>query len=475
MLVGVVSATDANSAGNLVSSKNITVEQHPAVTSSSYGAQGASDVLGAGDSEVIGAGEGTFTELHELISTGSTINLEKDYKYNPDVDGKYAWNGVDNVMDYKDGVPILDRSSGFNLVKTITINGNGHTIDGNHMARIFNATFLGIQSTSGTNLILNNITFINGYMERDNTGIATGGAIHIGPYKATVTLNHCTFENNSAVNLNMGDPIGDESTSGTAWGGAIYVNSISSTDYSTLYVNDCTFRNNTANYGGAISSASTNDVGSVYIKNSLFEDNHADSHPYNYSNGIYYFEGLQYSHGWGGAVYSYYTDVTNSTFVNNRGGNNSGYGGAISTYNGKFKDSKFINNTCYQGGAIADGHMNHGTSGVDDLDSRYEMDNCTFDNNKAQLSGGAVLTRNIAGYFQVDVFITNCNFTNNYGGIYGGGAVMSAWPSIQNTKFINNSAYNYGGAVSSGSATLSDVAFVNNSAAHSGALFCIQP
>jgi len=475
MLAGVVSATDANSAGNLESSKNITVEQHPAVTSSSYGAQGASEVLGAGDSEVIGAGEGTFTELHELISTGSTINLEKDYKYNPDVDGKYAWNGVDDVMDYKDGVPILDRRAGFNSIKTITINGNGHTIDGNHMARIFNATFLGMQSGSGTNLILNNITFINGYMERDNSGMATGGAIFIGPYKATVTLNHCTFENNSAVNLNMGDPVGDESTWGTAWGGAIYVNAISGTDYSTLYVNDCTFRNNTANYGGAISSAATNNQGKVYITNSIFDDNHANSHPYNYSNGIYYFEGLQYSHGWGGAVYSYYTDVRNSTFVNNKGGNNSGYGGAISTYIGNFKDSKFINNTCYQGAAIADGHMVHGTSAVDTGDSEYHVDNCTFDNNKAQLSGGAILTRNIAGYFKVDVFITNTNFTNNYGGIYGGGAVMSAWPSIQNTKFINNSAYNYGGAVSSGSATLSDVAFINNSAAHAGALFCIEP
>ena len=479
LFIGAVSATEANSGDNTNTNEILAVEQNSAIDASSFQELNQnSEVLGAGDSEILRADEGTFKDLHELINGNKTINLTKDYKYDPTVDQKYPWNGVEDAQDYKYGVPIWDVRAGFNNVKTITINGNGHTIDGNHMARIFNASHLGQMTTSGVNLVINNVTFINGYVESDDSAVTRGGAIVVGPYKVTLTLNNCTFEDNMAYNTNMGDPIGNESNIGTSWGGAVYVNGISGTDYSVLYVNNCTFRNNTANYGGAIASASTNEVGRVIIKDSLFDDNHAVSHPYNYSNGIYYFNGKWYSHGWGGAVYAYYTEVRNSTFVNNRGGNNSGFGGAISSYNGRFMDSKFINNTCYQGGAIADGHMTHGTSGVDRGSSYYEIDNCTFDNNKAQLSGGAVLTRNLGAYFfgaTGDMVVTNSNFTNNYGGVYGGGAIMSSCPFIYNSNFINNSAYNYGGAVTAGYAEIHNVTFVNNSAAHSGALFCIEP
>ncbi|MBR3113342.1 MAG: Cna B-type domain-containing protein, partial [Methanobrevibacter sp.] len=480
LFVGVVSATEADSGDILeTNDENTIVEQSSVIdTSGSQETDDVSEVLSAGDSEVLGAGEGTYTELHELIQGNATININKDYKYDPDVDKKYSWNGYEDAQDYKYGIPIWDVKAGFNNVKTITINGNGHTIDGNHMARIFNASHLGQLTVSGVNLVINNLTFINGCVESADTSTSRGGAIVVGPYKVTLTLNNCTFEDNMAKNTNMGDPVGNESNYGTAWGGAVYINGISGTDYSTLYVNNCTFRNNTANYGGAIASSSTNAVGKVYIKDSLFDDNHADSHPYNYSNGQYYFNGKWYSHGWGGAVYAYYTEVLNSTFVNNRGGNRSGFGGAISTYKGKFEDSKFINNTCYQGGAIADGHLAHGTSAVDTDSSKYEIDNCTFDNNKAQLSGGAVLTRNLGAYFFAsygDMVVNNSNFTNNYGGIYGGGAIMSSCPFIYNSNFINNSAYNYGGAVTAGYAELGNVTFTNNSAAHSGALFCIEP
>ena len=479
MLVGVVSATDANSTNNLESiNENIAVEHDSAITSSSHGAQGASEVLGAGDSDVLGAGEGTFTELHELIRGKSVINLDKDYKYDPDVDKKYAWNGYEDYMSYSDGVPIVNVMAGLNHATQITINGNGHTIDGNNLARIFNITFL-----SNTKITFNDINFVNGCMKGGSPEV-DGGAIYFGSDHITATFNNCLFENNSAVNTNMGDPIGNISKGeiGTAWGGAIYVSGEGGyyTQPTSLTVNNCVFRGNKANYGGAIASTDKTSLGRINIYNTLFENNSAESHPYNGSNGLYYFNGLYYSHGWGGAVYSYYVTVGNGTFINNKGGNNSGYGGAISAKNADIYDSKFINNSCFKGGALADGHETYDTTGVEGEVTYYSIENSLFDNNTAQLTGGAVLTRNVGGYFfgeqvnYADLRVLNSNFTNNDGGRYGGGAIMASCPTIQNCNFINNTAYNYGGAISAGQANIFYSSFINNSAAHSAACFVID-
>lgn len=78
-------------------------------------------------------GIGTYTELKNLINSGNdTINLDKDY----------AYDSSDN-MNY------------VGISKQITINGNGHTIDAKNLVRHFYIT--------GNNVVLKNITFINGF------------------------------------------------------------------------------------------------------------------------------------------------------------------------------------------------------------------------------------------------------------------------------------------------------------------------
>lgn len=101
-------------------------------------ADAASPKLGQEETaEVLSDDEvGNFTELSGLISqssSGSTINLTKDYKR----------------------IPSEGYSNGISISKEITINGNGHTIDASNGAGIF--------SVSGSNVVLNNITFTNAY------------------------------------------------------------------------------------------------------------------------------------------------------------------------------------------------------------------------------------------------------------------------------------------------------------------------
>ena len=106
---------------------------------------------------------GTFTELQNIIykaSSGDTINLEKDYVY-------------DEGFNYGQGILIL---------KDLTINGNGHTLDGASKSRIlFN--FFSVKVT------LNNIIFENGY-----TKLYGGAIVNF----ADLTVNNCAFKRNYA-------------------------------------------------------------------------------------------------------------------------------------------------------------------------------------------------------------------------------------------------------------------------------------
>ena len=467
MLIGAVSATEADSMDNLESSnENLAVEQCTDVNSlNSKGTDSVSEVLGVGDSNELRAGEGSFYDLSLLInsSRGSQITLDKDYKFNPETDG-----------DFVEGIPLWPWN--------VNIDGNGHTIDGDHKARIFNATLMMNKAFT-----LQNIKFVNGFAGSDRTEKSIGGAILIGANNVNAAFTNCLFENNWANNTNMGVPYGNETNRNHhSEGGAIFISGTRSISGlpSSLEIDNCIFRNNTANYGGAIYSSASGDTGTVIVQNSLFEDNHAVSHPYNDSNGQYYFNNEYYSHGMGGAIYSRFVQVAYTDFINNQGGNNSGYGGAVSTRKGTFLYCNFINNTCYKGGAIGDGNLEEGTSGVEGDASRYDIRWCEFDNNTAQIAGGAVLTTNIGGYFfnsedywtGGDVLVYQSKFHNNTAERYGGGAIMASCPYIYGSEFVNNSAFNYGGAVSAGFARLwSGCKFINNSAAHGSAFYIIEP
>lgn len=112
--------------------------------------------------------DGTFTALQEKINNaadGSTINLTNNYKYNDD----------------------FKLTTGVFINKDITINGNGHTIDGLGKSRIFNINYG--DGLSFHKVILNNITFKNG-----NAKIYGGAILNF----ADLTINNCYFANNNA-------------------------------------------------------------------------------------------------------------------------------------------------------------------------------------------------------------------------------------------------------------------------------------
>ena len=222
----------------------------------------------------------SFEELNKLINNsaeGSTITLEKDYLF----------TGGDNA--------------GIVINKNITIDGNGHVIDGADQSRIFRVK-------SG-NVTFKNLILQNGH----NGGDSYGGAIWAEANTAVKAIN-CTFNNNSAK-----------------WGGASY----------NIYAENCTFNSNlaratggaifkgealncnfnlnNAQYGGAI--AETNAIGCVFNSN--------------------------YAALTGGAIYQ--GEAVNSTFISNTADNR---GGGI--YDGKATNCVFSgNNAKISGGALS--------------------------------------------------------------------------------------------------------------------------
>ena len=222
----------------------------------------------------------SFSDLNTTINGdgNSTIYLSHNYTYN---------NATDSAF-----------TSGIRISHDLTVYGNGVTIDGNKLARIFQVT------DSSLNVIFYNINFINGKADRGgaiyegnaynctftgNTAEYHGGAIYVG------NAYNCTFTGNNATDR----------------GGAIA--------YGNAY--NCTFIGNTASEGGAIS-------GSVNAYNCNFSGNNATDR--------------------GGAIA--YANAYNCTFTGNTAGNN---GGAM--HDGNAYNCTFTGNIASEGGAMFGG------------------------------------------------------------------------------------------------------------------------
>ena len=174
------------------------------------------------------AAAASFSDLNTAINSDESVSvvyLNENYTYNADSDSEYA------------------TSVGIRLSKNITIDGQGHTIDAGGQTRIFNTSY-------ASNVILKNITFINGYAP-------SAGAI-LG--QGNISIIDCTFINNTAE---------------SGAGGALLVS-----DNKLRVIENSTFKdNNAAIYGGAIYTGNN-----ATILNSTFENNSA------YYAGVLYAE-----------------------------------------------------------------------------------------------------------------------------------------------------------------------------------------
>ena len=348
--------------------------------------------------------EGNFTSLQtDIANSENSIDITQDYKF-------------DEKADTSLDSGILINKSNF------VINGNGHTLDGNSMTRIFNV--------KGESITINNLNFING-----NANI--GGAV-LCDGKNTV-INNCTFNKNNA----------------TSDGGAVIfrsngkvLNSLFTDNYSPdcagigvyeseVIVTDSTFESKIDLVKGFIHGATA----SIIIDNCLFKDTISK---------------------YAAVINDRYTEVLNSEFINLKAKETGGAlilkeinkaiiencsfinvssqknAGAvlIDTPGYEYSDNgttviyntKFLNCSSNFGGAVV---LLGGTSTIR---------NCDFIGNKAQYDGGALYVSDN------DLSIYNTIFTNNKltssdGNLTHGGAVYADLSNtfIINTDFNDNS------------------------------------
>ncbi|MBO5840031.1 MAG: hypothetical protein J6Q86_01215 [Methanobrevibacter sp.] len=330
--------------------------------------------------------DGTFSSLQKKINDaeeGTVITLDKDYTY----DEGFSKRGI-------------------RINKNLTINGNGHTLDGLSQSRIFLVRYGLIDNN---HVVLNNIKFTNG-----NTDLYGGAIFNYG----NLTVNNCVFTNNyakycgGAINsvghLNLKNSNFTKNTAGGD-GGAVLTFSIDKAveffkkiyvdrtpegemefvfnatltidlSYGTNYVSNCIFTNNIAKGrgGGAIYGFTH-----LNINSCTFKSNQANEH--------------------GGAVFANKNLVLkNSKFSNNKVSKN---GGAVyfrcheqsgsyvnktwvpkmKYYSANITNCAFSKNTAKKGGAI------YGFLDVASDKKRMKVNKCNFTANKASSSGRDVL------------------------------------------------------------------------------------
>ncbi|MFA0834933.1 MAG: hypothetical protein ACC609_13130 [Methanobacterium formicicum] len=290
-------------------------------------------------------------------------------------------NGVVTIAD---GVYSGTGNTNITINRNMTIQGlsqNGTIINGTDTNWIFTIT-------SGVNVTICNLTFTNGIGYR-------GGAIY---NHGDLTVENCTFTNNTATNLDQ-----------TGGGGGAICNFADEGPITTTVTN-CTFNCNKAVRGSAIMNycGITDHYIIITMTNCNFTNNTAQS------------IGTIYNLADNGYVNS---TVTNCNFTTNTAKD---HGGGIANY-------------CGQSGSITNIAINS-----------------TFNSNHANYGGAIALWLN--GGF-INFIATSCTFTHNTAN-YGGAIYSSIWQggSINLTAHFNSFV---GNIASAGSAICREKGSVN--------------
>ena len=387
-------------------------------------------VLSSESSNDILTADESFNSLQSLIDSkgnDSTIDLNTNYTY--------------SSGDSRDGIRID---------KTLTINGNGHSIDGDGVARIFNIT--------GNGVVLNNITIKNAFISN--------------------TLHYINSTNKN-VNISVGNG------AGILWTGDNGVIS-NSQIINNMIVDDITFYNTADSYtnylvgngAGAFISGENTTIENTIIANNTIKYNII------YQNNYRYYPNSDVirivANGAGVYISGNNTNIRKSKFTNNivngsynntdkdgvsinsESTNNNIYnyfmlGGALKIMgdNVNISDSTFKDNIAYQGGAIH-------TSG-----NNTNITKSNFTYNTGTHSAGALNSYNPFKNSVYTMSISDSYFTNNHAVNYAGVFINNYINNVvKDSTFINNTAGTYAGAILYGgtSGTLINSTFTDNTA-----------
>ncbi|WP_298517423.1 Ig-like domain repeat protein [uncultured Methanobrevibacter sp.] len=364
--------------------------------------------------------KGTYTDLQYQIDNAidGALNLAYNFTYNTSYDGDNFPEGVVITFD-------------------LTINGNGYSICGNDSYRIFKVI-------EGVTLTLNNLTICHGAAD-DGAGVYVDAG-------ATLNADHVKFIYNNATNR----------------GGAIYSEGTVNINNSLLDSNDITNRAINGNGGAAIfmkngdltllNSNVTNNVKDIVVRNNGGDlisaavellDSSATVKGSLFKNNSACYGGAINVNGQNDAAT---LDVDSCTFIDNFAYNGAGIDINSATFNVKnstFKGNEVRGtgsagtlNSC--GGAIAMGGDK--TTGI--------INNCTFEENFAEYTGGAILIGSgISNDAQIlindSVFIKNRVLSTTNRGKNLGGAIRDEHYGtiVANSTFKENYANYEGGAI----------------------------
>lgn len=231
--------------------------------------------------------------------------------------------------------------------------------------------------------------------------------------------------------------------------GALFVTA----DAGEITLEDVTFTNHSASYGGGIyieSLAETLDTVQVSVTDGVFQDNSASAG--------------------GGAIHtSYGIDLTLTGCSFERNSSKEGGGAISSTGSVQVTSSSFDSNTALSasdalvpsnGGAIAVGGLSN--------ESRLVVEDTTFTNNRSDGEGGAVHV-----IFSDRISLTNATFTNNSSGDAGAAllSVVEGSAAVVDSTFSDNTAVDRGGALHfGGDATLTGTTVSGNTAEFGGGI-----
>ena len=384
----------------------------------------------------------------------------------------------------------------------LTVTGKNNTFKNNRAYRAYGESFLAeiakwgmIDKDGGAIYACGNAVICNASFSY-NEAIIDGGAIYC---EKEISLYNSSFEHNSIIGMMIGssfdggaihtDKLGavdncifiDNNATpegvklGSTNGGAIFIASechstVSNSTFNsnnagvdagaiycpgTITISDSKFNYNNAlgtyfferSFGGAVHSK-----GLITVENSEFGNNYALNRggaiyadgEIRVSGSSFYYNSVANAHG--GAIFASIINstVSNSAFSQNTAGDGSGGG----IYINNKCDPTFV--SCQFTGNRADDGSGGGIYMDANLESLLTLSNCTFADNEATGSGGAVFLKDMTLVDNYHTLIMdNCNFTNNKAGKHGGAVYTSVINStVSNSVFrFNTASSGKGGAL----------------------------